>query len=218
MSDANDSQQVKLKKNGDLTIMDDGAAVAIARYDEKTGRLEFTSKANSVKYYQQATARIGSTANGTEPSGKVIRSIGYAGDGYDPAAKRPARPKFGPEGDSAEDVVQYYLDHNLPEAIARYGIYTDANGKPVRKHVRRVVKNIVDQRNQDDDDIEWVKTGPKTNSKTPVSVYGEIIEERQGVIARRATRLTFTPSEVVGGWQPDDDFEDATAAVEGGDE
>jgi len=52
-----------------------------------------------------------------------------------------------------------------------------------------------------------VKEGPKTVTKAPVTIEGEWIEDKKGIIARRATRLTFTPNEVVGGWQPDDDYE-----------
>ena len=222
MSDANDSVRVVLKRNGDMTIMEDGVVTVIAHYDAKSGRLEFTSKLYLTKYYNQVTARLGTVANGTEVSGNVIRSYGYAGDGYAEAVKanpdRPKRPKLGPEGDAAEEVVQYYLDNNLPEAIARYGIYTTPDGKIVRKHVRRIVKNLIDQRNADVQDIEEVKSGNNFATKAPVSFQGEIIEERNGIIARRATRLTFTPSEVVGGWQPDEEEETSFAALEGGEE
>ena len=215
MSDEKDSQQLKLRGNGDLTIVQDGAKVTVAHYDKATGRLEFTTKKHSVDYYNQATSAIGTTGDGKDVSGNVIRSIGYKGDGYDPAAKKPKRPKMGPEGDSAEDIVQYYIEHDLPQAIVRYGIYTDAKGEPIRKKVRRVIKNIVDQRNLDEDQLEAVKEGNKSASKSPVSVMGDIIEDSRGIIARRATRLTYTPNEVVGGWVPDEDDDNAQGGGEG---
>ncbi len=200
-----DSTKVRLKAGGDLVIRLDGKESVVAHYDKETATLEFTSKDNSVRYQQQVTARVGTVSNGTEPSGNVIRNIRVKGDAV--VKPKSKRPKMGPEGDSAEDIVQWYLDNDLPQAIVRYGIYTDAKGNPIRKHVKRLVKNTVDNRNLDDDDIQAVKEGPKTVTKAPVTIEGEWIEDRQGIIARRATRLTFTPNEVVGGYQPEEEYD-----------
>jgi len=198
-----DSTKVRMKASGELVIRVDGKEQVIAQYDKTTGTLEYTTKDNSVRYSSQVTARVGTVSNGTEPSGNVIRNIRIKGD--EVAKPKTKRPKMGPEGDSTEDIVQWYLDNDMPQAIVRYGIYTDAKGNPIRKHVKRLVKNTVDNRNLDDDDIQAVKEGPKTVTKGPVTIEGEWIEDRAGIIARRATRLTYTPNEVVGGYQPDED-------------
>ena len=198
-----DSTKVRMKASGELVIRVDGKEQVIAQYDKTTGTLEYTTKDNSVRYSSQVTARVGTVSNGTEPSGNVIRNIRIKGD--EVAKPKTKRPKMGPEGDSTEDIVQWYLDNDMPQAIVRYGIYTDAKGNPIRKHVKRLVKNTVDNRNLDDDDIQAVKEGPKTVTKAPVTIEGEWTEDRAGIIARRATRLTYTPNEVVGGYQPDED-------------
>src|SRR6478609_1057306 len=200
-----DSTKVRMKASGELVIRVDGKEQVIAQYDKTTGTLEYTTKDNSVRYNSQVTARVGTVSNGTEPSGNVIRNIRIKGD--EVAKPKTKRPKMGPEGDSTEDIVQWYLDNDMPQAIVRYGIYTDAKGNPIRKHVKRLVKNTVDNRNLDDDDIQAVKEGPKTVTKAPVAIEAELIEDRQGIIARRATRLTYTPNEVVGGYSPDEDYD-----------
>ena len=207
-----DSTKVRMKASGDLVIRVDGKETVIAHYTKESGLLEFTTKQNSITYGQACAARIGSVSNGTEVSNNVIRNIRVKGDPV--STPKTKRPKMGAEGDSAEDIVQWYLDNDMPQAIVRYGIYTDEKGEPVRKHVKRMVKNTVDNRNLLDEDIQAVRDGAKSVTKSPVAIEPEMIEDRKGIIARRATRLTFTPNEVVGGWQPDDDFEDAAVAGE----
>lgn len=209
--------KVKLRKDGTLVQNQDGAEVAVAHYNRTSGHLEFSTKENSVKLYQQVTSRIGSVSGGTQTSGLVIRSIGVKGQAK-VSGKLPPKPKMGRAGDAGEEIVQWYLDNDMPQAIVRYGIYTDANGKPVRKNVRRVMDVTQDNRELDDEDIEQVRDGRNTKTKAPVSRRSEVIEEKNAIIARRATPLTFTPQEVVGGWQPDDDFEEQPIGVgdEGG--
>jgi hypothetical protein len=208
-----DSTKVRLKSSGDLVIRVDGKEVVIAHYTKETGTLEFTTMQNSVLYGQACAMKIGTVSQGKDVSGNVIRNIRVKGDAV--ATPKTKRPKMGPEGDSAEDIVQWYLDNDMPQAIVRYGIYTDNKGEIIRKHVKRIVKNTVDNRNLLDEDIQAVKDSPKSVTKSPVSIEGEIVEDKKGIIARRATRLTFIPAEVVGGWVPeDDDFETAQVGEE----
>jgi hypothetical protein len=203
---ATDSTQVKLRKGGELTITEDGQRTVVAKYDEKTGHLAFTTQKYSETFYNACVSCIGSVGDGKEVSGKTIRSIGVGDEKPKPLAKdAPKRPKLGPLGDSAEEVVQWYLDYDLPQAIIRYGIYVDEKGNPIRKKVRRVFENIVDNREVPDMDIVARKDSPNSQVKSPVVAEREAIEVKDGIIARRGTALTYTPSEVVGGWQPDDD-------------
>lgn len=201
--------KVKLRANGDLTISEDGTAVIIAHYDKKTGILEFTTKEHSVKLYNQVVARIGSVSGGTQPSGNVIRSICVKGEKAVADKAAPKRPKLGPLGDAAEDIVQWYLDYNMPEAIIRYGIYTDERGEPIRKNVRRKLLELVDKRDDESDETRLPKAKGQSVDNGPVRMEGEFQYLDKAYIARRATALTFTPNEVVGGFQPDDDFEPA---------
>ncbi len=206
-----ENNKVILRKNGDLTINDEGKDVPIAHYDEKTGHLEFATKAHSVAYYNQAVTCIGTVGKGTDVSGKTIRSMGVKGDKRPDLKTAPKRPKMGPLGDSAEDIVQWYLDHDMPQAIIRYGIFLDESGKPIRKPVRRLLENTVDSRDVDDVDLTPVSDGRSSKVKAPVNRQYEVVEKKDGYIARRATALTFTPSEVVGGFQPDDEMADIPA-------
>ena len=197
---------VRMKANGDLIQRIDGTEVVVAHYDRGTGHLEFASREHSVKLYNQVTAKIGTVSKGTQPSGLTIKSIGIKGeDSPKPMSKLPARPRLGPLGDSAEEIVQWYLDNNLTEAIVRYGIYTDANGKPIKKPVRRVIENSVDGRNEGDDPVPTPRKG-QSHEGGPVKREREVIELKSAIIARRATALTFVPQEVVGGFEIEDEI------------
>ena len=63
---------VRLHKNGDLSIDEDGLKVIIGHYDRNSGHLEFTTKEYSVKLYQQAVSVIGTVNKGKDESGLVI--------------------------------------------------------------------------------------------------------------------------------------------------
>lgn len=224
-----ESQQVRLKKSGDLVQRIDGTEIVVAHYDRATGHLEFATKDASVKLYQQVTARVGSTNKGTEASGLVIRTIGIKGEARPTDAGK--RPKMGPEGDGNPVFVHHMVTKELAEAIIRYKIYTDAKGAPIRKRVRRVIEETIDRRETHADDrIPWEDTGAKSREKLPVSRSNRVIEVRNAIIAGRPTRYEddpdvldelgvdklealFSPSEVVGGWQPDDEWENAPTAV-----
>jgi hypothetical protein len=201
------AEPVKLRKDGTIVQAQDGKDVVVAHYSRETGHLEFETKEGSVKLYQQVTARIGTVSKGTQPSGLVIRTIGVKGEKRPDLAGIPKRPKMGKLGDCTPEVVEWFFEYNLPEAIIRYGVYLDNKGKPVRKDARRLVKTIVDNRELEDDQLEWVKQGKNTQAKAPVSEQGELVEAKNAIIARRATHLTFTPKEAVGGFELEDEMD-----------
>lgn len=218
---------VKLKKTGDLTIDDEGAPVVIGHYNRLSGHLEYTTREYSVKLHQQVTSVIGTVNKGKDVSGLEIKSIGIKGEARTDTKKLPKRPKAGPGGDTEYAQAAWYIENDLPQAIIRYGIYCDANGQPVRKNARRVIEETQDLRaSHEDADLENVKDGPKTVSKAPVRRTHRIIEGKKVIIARRATQegpdgetpMTFTQHEVVGGFQPDEEFDTAMAdaSQEGG--
>lgn len=198
--------KVKFSTNGDLSTTQDGLTTLIAHYEKKTGILEFTTKENSVSFYTQVISRISTINNGKHPSGNIIRTIRVKGDpDAVPLPKNaPPRPKLGPLGDSAKEYVAWMLKYDLPQAIVRYGIYTDENGEPIKKEVQRVFEKLVDNRSRDDNRLVPRPTG-NGQTKGPVDNELSTKEYEEGIIARRATELTFTPSEVVGGYSPEDD-------------
>ena len=219
-----ESIQVRLKKNGDLVQRVDGSEVTVAHYDMATGRLEFSSREYSVKLYRQVTDRIGTVDKGTQPSGLVIKSIGIKDEPVLPSdSSVPPRPRMGPEGDGTPALVDWYVRHHLPEAIIRYGIYVDAHGKPLRKKVERTIEVRTDNRDGEEDQVPTPRKG-QSYEGGPVKIRKVTQTARNAIIARRSTRLEddpdvladlgvdklealFLPQEVVGGFQPDDEFE-----------
>lgn len=208
---------VKLLKNGDLVITEEDQKIVVAHYEVKTGHLEFASKAFSESYYNAAITGIGTINKGKEVSGLIIRSFGIKGGPPIKVDKTaPKKPRLGRLGDSAEDIVRWYLTYALPEAIIRYRIYCDSAGNPIRKKIRRIVEHQVDNRNLDDNAIDPVKDGPNSQTKAPITRERELIDFDgvPQIIAGRATALTFQPQEVVGGFVADDDFESPMAGEE----
>lgn len=214
--------QVRLKKDGTLVQRIDGTEVTVAKYDRLTGGLEFSTKEYSVKLYNQVVARISTVNKGTQPSGFTIKSISITGE-EKPKAPSTKRPRMREEGDGTPEVVDWYIKNALTEAIVRYGIYTDASGKPIRKHVSRSVDIRIDGRNDADAPTPMPVKG-QSYEGGPVRRKTVIVNVRNAIIARRATRYEddpdvladlgvdklealFVPQEVVGGFQPDDDFE-----------
>lgn len=205
MSEADiESAKVKMRANGDMTIIEDGTTpTVIAHYNKKTEELQFESQAYSQKYYTQVISRIGTVANGTEVSSYHISKITIKGmeSKLDKNAPPMPNPEEYPEGDAAKPVVEWLLKYDMKQAIARYGIFLGPDGEPIKKPVRRTVVYTVDKRNLDDSQIQENRQG-KTSTKGPVSLEGELIEHDSAIIARRATALTFAPNEVVGGFRP----------------
>ncbi len=199
-----ENAKVKLRTSGELTISEDGTTpTIIGHYNKKTEELQFESEAYREKYYTQAVSRIGTVNKGQEVSQYRISKITIKGMKSNIPADAPEmpNPEDFKQGDAAEEVVSWLLQYDLPHAIARYGIYLDKAGKPIRKPVKRVVVYTVDNRNLEDSQIPENRQG-KTSTKGPVAQEGELVEDKQGIIARRATALTFTPNEVVGGFRP----------------
>lgn len=197
--------KILMKSDGTLYYSEGGVHVTVAKFDRATGNLEFESRDYADKFYNQVTTKLGTVSKGTQESGIKIKAFSVKGEKRDNLKNAPKRPKLGPLGDAEEDVVAWYLEHNLSEAVVRYGIYTDANGKPIRREVARKVVSTVDQREtHDDSSLEWVPDGNKSRSKAPIAQTAEVLRLKNQVIARRATQLTFTPNEVVGGFDVDD--------------
>lgn len=214
MSEATDTTKVSFRKNGDLSVTEDDKLVVIAHYDRKTGHLEYASKDYQTRYGSEITVRISTVAKGTQPSANVIRSFGIQGVERPDLKGAPKCPKKGELGDAGEDFVAWMLKWDMPQAIVRYGIYCDENGEPIKKKVRRVYENTFDNRQGKRRDAKMEPEIGQSLEKGPV--FREQIEDvTEGYIAVRATALTFTPGEVIGGWQPSE--EEPTFVGEGED-
>jgi hypothetical protein len=197
---------VKLLKNGDLTIEEEGNKIVVAHYNRASGHLEWATREYSVKLYQQACSVIGTINKGKEESGLVIRTISIKGETKGAPKALPDELQGKPSGDSDYEVVKWYLDNDPQQAVHRYGIYLDDKGEFIRRDAKREVNETIDARDVDDDNLPWVQEGSKTQSRTPIRQARRVITAKKAIIARRGTNegpdgeepLTFTPNEVVG--------------------
>ena len=204
---------VKFLKNGDLTQLIEDKPVVVAHYDRKTRHLEFVNEDFQRKLMRQVTAAIGTINKGTQSSGLIIETIGLKGVERDkPAGKVPPRPRKGPLGDQTPEVVEWYFKYYPKEAYARYGVFLDENGEPQRRKVKRLFKTIVDDRNgehglMEENEEKGRQVGKGKWERGPVAEIkeAEILEDQ--IIARRATHMTYTPNEVVGGFDTGEDEE-----------
>lgn len=219
------TEPVTFHKNGDITQEIDGTKVVVATYSRKTRHLEFATLEASHKLIRQVTAAIGTVSKGTQSSGLVIETMGVRGQERDkPAGKVPPRPRRGPLGDQTPAVVEWYFKYYPHEAYVRYGVFLDENGDPVRKRVKRLTKEIVDDREGaiglvDRNDGRGTQTGPKTFEGGPIQQIAELEFKDDQIIARRSTHMTFSPNEVVGGFDTGEDEESDMTTSEGeGDE
>ena len=224
MSDPTEAEveesKIRLKRDGHLVQVIEGTEVPVAFYDKKTGYLEYESQkiAMDKDLPRKITARITMTkGEGTavHPSENVIRNVGVKGQARPDPKKLPPKPKKGPLGDAAYDIAKWYFDNDPTQAKILYKCVLDANGDFVRKHAKRVVVTMIDERDQDGASLGRTQEGKASFTTGPVSRVGDIYENQHAIIAYRETHpgpdgeppMTFTPQEVVGGFQPDDEFE-----------
>lgn len=223
MPDHNGPQPIQFLKNGDLVQKDEetNTNVVIARYNRATGDLEFEDAACAKKYINQVTAAIGTVEKGTKVSGLTIKTMGVKGVARDSTRKAPPKPKRLPQwGDQTPALVQWYFDHAPQEAYLRYGVFCDAAGQPIVRRVRRKTSEIIDDRSggfglEEMNEGRGQQVGPKRFEKGPIALVARE-EITEGIIARRATCMTYAPNEVIGGFTTDD--EEETGGAEGGEE
>ncbi len=211
MPESNEMQTivVTLRKNGDLTIDDEGEKLVIGHYNRNAGHLEFETKEYSVKLYNQACGAIGSIAKGklgADPSGNLIKSIGIKGIARVDRKNLPPKPKMGPLGDAAKEIFDWYMKHMPEEGKIRYRLYLDNNGDPIRLPCKRVIVSTEEMRNVDNEDLPWQDLSKKHRERGPVFRVGDEDYAEEGYVAGRETERTFLPSQVIGGFQPDDEL------------
>lgn len=223
MSDNPGPQPIQFLKNGDLVQKDEetNANVLIAHYNRVTGDLEFEEAAFAKKYINQVTAAIGTVNKGTEVSGLAIKTLGVKGIARDKVSKSaPPKPKrLRQYGDQTPALVQWYFDHAPQEAYIRYGVYLDQAGKPITRRVRRRSTEIIDDRSggfglEEMNEGRGQQVGPKRFEKGPIAL---VLREEfsEGIVARRATCMTYAPTEVVGGFSGDGDDEEGDGDGDG---
>lgn len=194
---------VVLRKSGDIEQEIDGLQVKVATYSRKTGHLEYASQEYANKLSSAISQAIGTINKGQDSSGLTIKSVGIAGRKVDKlSAKEPPCPKRDPRfGDTTPAVVKWYMKWRPQEFIVRYGVFVDENGEMILRRVKRKTTETYDDR---DGSLgladEKVYTGEKTFEKAPVGQRTTLEFFDDQIVARRATCITFSPNEVVGGF------------------
>lgn len=212
------------KKNGDIVQNFEGTKTVVAHYDVATGHLEYATREASTKLVNIITQAVGTINKGTTPSGRVIKTVGVKGVKRDTPTNVPPKPRRNPQyGDNTPELVEWYFQYYPQEAYIRYGVYLDTNGNPIRKDVARAVKELIDDRDGMDGYSEQSrKVGHNKWEKGPIGERTTIIREKNAIIAKRGTHMTFIPNEVVGGFDLGDEDEEPQFAVgeddEGGEE
>jgi len=197
MSAATTAAPFELTDDGKIVRNYKGKQTVLGHYDEETKHLEFENKETSIKYRSQILTVIGADGEGTHSSGRVIRTMSVKGEKKDePKGNIPPRPKMDPNlGDATPAFVEWLFKYYPKDAYIRYGVKLDSNGEPIRTAVRRKLIEIIDNRNSDDDNLEEIKVGAKSWTKGPITQGARIISQPDGMIASRATHLTFLAEE-----------------------
>lgn len=142
--------QVAIAKDG--TIRDADTSEIVARYHAKTQVLEFATADADARYRRQCidvvTMRASEDGTKAIPTGRNIAEFAIKGRVEDkPAANIPPKPKADPNlGDTTPAVVKWYFEHRPQWAYARYRVFLDEAGNPIRRDVRRKSLEMVDDR------------------------------------------------------------------------
>jgi hypothetical protein len=171
----------ELLDNGDVVQNKKGKATVLANYDSEVGHLEFASEQADSSFRAQITRAILEDSDGVT-TGNRIASYGIKGREADEIRKNePAKPKASKMlGDKTPEVVEWYFKWRPQEAYARYGVKLK-NGEPITAHCKRKEQGLAEN--------------PATGL---IEMIDKHIEEKKGIIATRATHMTFLKEEIVG--------------------
>jgi hypothetical protein len=178
----------ELLDNGDVVQNKKGKATILANYEADAGYLEFVSEQADASFRAQITRAILEDSEGVT-TGNRIASYGIKGREADEIRKNePPKPKASRMlGDKTPEVVEWYFKWRPQEAYVRYGVKLK-NGEPVTGHCKRKEQGLGE------------------NSTTGlIEMIDKHIEEKNGIIANRATHMTFLKQEIVGATSSDVD-------------
>lgn len=175
--------EFELLEDGRIVHNKRGQQTNLAKFDFDDGHLEFGSPIIQDKFSVQITRAITEDTEGMLTNNKIV-SLGIAGRPRDEVKdNEPPRPKMKRTlGDKTPEVVNWYFKHRRQEFYARYGVYLDKRGEPLRAHCLRIDKTLGE-------------VDPKGN----IGQIEEVVEDENGMLALRATHRTFTRKEIKGG-------------------
>jgi len=192
MSTVEQKPTIELLDDGDVVFNNKrGRPTKIGTFDNDTGHLEFESEEKD-KMHRELTIRyIQFEQDGQTPTNMQIKSFGIKGRARDVEADNiPPMPKSKDGlGDKSPKVVEWFFKWKPQEAYARYGVRLDKSGNPILAKVKRFVKTW--------GEVYVDDKGRPLQEPT----QGEIVTDasrEEGMIARRATHMTYLIEEVVG--------------------
>lgn len=188
--------QFELTDEGNVVRNHKGKAILLATFMDESGDEEgvdeynvitFESDAIDAKYRAQIIRCIVETTEG-ELTGNVIHSYRIKGRPVDERKKNePPMPKFNKMlGDKDPARVKWYFKWRPQEAYVRYGVLLDKSEEPQTHLCARAEQGLV-----------------QPDNGKPLKVFGNgqdalstvVIVAEEGILARRATCMTFLLSE-----------------------
>lgn len=202
--------QYELMENGEIRYNRKGKSTLLAKYDDETGVLTFESFEIDRKYRVQICRAITEDTAG-ELTGNAIRAYHINGRPFD--KKRPGEPlppkKNKMLGDKTPEFVRWMFKWRPQAAYAQYGVFLDSNGEPVTAPCFRSEQGLL-QPDKTGKALKVFGDGKDALSQT-------VTESEEGILALRSTCMTFTRNERVDAIAGEEEEDDDTVPLAGGD-
>lgn len=173
-----------------------GNRLLLAKYNAESGLLTFESFEIDRKYRSQICRAVMEDPMSGELTGRAVKGYAIAGrprDRRDP--KEPLPPKKNKMlGDKTPEFVRWLYRWRRQAFYARYGVFLDSNGDPVTAPCFRIEQGLL----REHDGVKPMEI--KGDGKDALD--RTLTESEDGILAMRATCLTFTRDEQVD--KPDD--------------
>ena len=197
MSEENKKPTYELRENGEIHFNKDGHSTLLAKYDHERGRLTFENFNYDQKYRFEVVAAVSQDPFTGRLTGRTVRSYAIAGRPLDKRqANEPPQPmKDTRFGDKTEAFVRWLARWRPQAFYARYGVFLDSNGDPTKAHCIRVEQGLLKPPGNKPLEI---------GDRAQEALGQTVIEKEDGILAMRATCLTFLKEEQVGYTQSTD--------------
>lgn len=203
----NKKPQFELRDDGEIHYNRKGKSQLLAKYDEDSGILTFETFAISEKYRTQICRSVMEDWITGELTGNAVKAYAIAGRPVDKIkANEPLPPKKNKMlGDKTPEFVKWLFKWRPQAAYARYGVFLDSNGEPVTAHCFRSEQGL----------LKPEGSKPLQIGDRAQEALGRVdTEKEEGILASRATCLTFLKKEVIG-YEEDDESENDDEPVAG---
>lgn len=192
--------QFELRDDGEVHFNKKGQSTLLAKYDHERGRLTFESFAIDQKYRSQIIRAVTEDAMTGEQTGRRIKGYAIVGRPKDVLKRNePPQPRKSPVlGDKTPEFVRWMFKWRPQAAYARFGVLLDSNAEPKTAHCRRIERGLI-----------LPDTGKNLEMGDGKDVLGVTeIDKEEGILALRATCMTFLTTEIVKGEGQEEHFED----------